>query len=383
MNSVVISSGKSNVHDDDLVKESVGTFTLNGLDIGCCLLKTDEVNFDQKDSVNAQNVLLQKLGFSCNYRDRSLLLNFAVNARKHAQDDSDDMLYACIGSDFVARVIDKGNDVNHLNIGDVVIPNDSYPIVKESNAIPGIPTNEASSRIQILHKDKLIKIPANMSVSEAAAFTIGAQTAYSMLKKVKIDEDKNILVTSAKSSTSLFVINAIKNKENLYILTSSSESDAFFNQMGIKNIIHVDYKDKAFFKDMKEVQQMINATRGFEIVIDPFIDIHLKHLLNFVKLDAKYITCGLFHQVIPDENPISTNQLTMIYSNLIQKNISIEGNCLGDGEDIERALAEYADGIFKPIIDSVYSGNNVAAFFDRTYNSKEKIGKVVYLYEDQ
>lgn len=382
MYSVAICSGPSQANTEGLESDSIGTFNLSGFDIGCCLLETDVPVFDQKDTLNTNNVLLKKLAFSCNYRDKTLLLNFAVNARNYGNDSPNEFLFACIGSDFVARVIDKGSNVEHLNIGDIVIPNDIYPVVPNSSAPPGIPTNEASSRLQILHKDKLIRVPDNMSVADAASFTIGAQTVYSILRKVNIDDTKKVLITSARSNTSLFAINAIKNKNNLYILTSSSEYNDKFYQMGVKNIVTVDYGTPSFFRDMQEVQKMLIATNGFDVIIDPFIDIHLKYLIGLMKFEASYISCGLYHQFVVDDKVIHQSELGRIFGALIQNNISIMGNCLGNGSDIESAIKDYANAQFKVPVDSVYSGNDIAGFFNRTYNSKERFGKVVYVYDE-
>ena len=56
------------------------------------------------------------------------------------------------------------------------------------------------------------------------------------------------------------------------------------------------------------------------------------------------------------------------------------GNCLGTTEDLKNALQDYASGDLKVIIDSVFTGNQVGAFFDRTYNAPDRFGKVVYRY---
>ena len=49
--------------------------------------------------------------------------------------------------------------------------------------------------------------------------------------------------------------------------------------------------------------------------------------------------------------------------------------------DLEHALQDYAAGRFDVIVDSVFSGNQVADFFNRTYNSRDRFGKVVYRYD--
>ncbi len=66
---------------------------------------------------------------------------------------------------------------------------------------------------------------------------------------------------------------------------------------------------------------------------------------------------------------------------VMTKNLQIIGNCLRTTEDRENALLDYTSGKLKIIIDSVFTGNNIGVFFDRTYNTQERFGKVVYRYQ--
>jgi D-arabinose 1-dehydrogenase-like Zn-dependent alcohol dehydrogenase len=63
-------------------------------------------------------------------------------------------------------------------------------------------------------------------------------------------------------------------------------------------------------------------------------------------------------------------------------NLSIIGNCIGLTSDLEQAIADYAQGNLPVAIDSVYTGKDIAPFFDRMYNSRDRFGKVVYSYEN-
>jgi len=65
---------------------------------------------------------------------------------------------------------------------------------------------------------------------------------------------------------------------------------------------------------------------------------------------------------------------------LSQKNIQIIGNCVGLARDLKDAIRDYQSGALKVIIDSVYTGTQVGAFLERTFNSPDRFGKVVYLY---
>ena len=74
----------------------------------------------------------------------------------------------------------------------------------------GVPTNAAASEFEVFHPTKLIRLPPEMSYEAAAAFSLGAQTAYSMARKLELAPGMNILVTAAKSNTALFSISVLR-----------------------------------------------------------------------------------------------------------------------------------------------------------------------------
>ncbi|MCI0613174.1 zinc-binding alcohol dehydrogenase family protein, partial [bacterium] len=63
------------------------------------------------------------------------------------------------------------------------------------------------------------------------------------------------------------------------------------------------------------------------------------------------------------------------------KNLNILGNCLGLSQDLQQAIDDYASGSLNVIIDSMHSGNQAGNFIERTYNAKDRFGKVVYKYD--
>lgn len=74
---------------------------------------------------------------------------------------------------------------------------------------PGLSTQRASAELQVHQRAKLMKIPAAMPLAEAAAFSVGAQTAYSIIRRLAPARGAHIAVTAASSNTSLFLIKAL------------------------------------------------------------------------------------------------------------------------------------------------------------------------------
>ena len=97
------------------------------------------------------------------------------------------------------------------------------------------------------------------------------------------------------------------------------------------------------------------------------------------------ITCGFADQYssVTGRSIYSENRsVKRLMASAFYKNVSIVSNCLGNTEDLRRAIADYQAGNLTVPIDSVFRGNQIAAFFERTYTAPDRFGKVVYSYDD-
>lgn len=335
----------------------------------------DAADIDYKKYFQPNSVLVRIKAFSCNFRDRALIHLF--NQKCKALSGSGKYFYSPIGSDFVGEVVDVGSAVTALKIGDKVIPDAAYP-VRNDGFIGGVPTNYASQELNIFRENQLIKIPDNMPDEVAASFTIAAQTTYSMVRKLELKEGDNVLVTAATSNTSLAALSILKNYPvNIYAV--SSKGDAIAEKInGISNNVTIipfsEVIDGSVIENIGSVK--------FDAVIDPFADLYFDKLLPILNFNSKYIFCGLYRQhesysTIEAEKQRFSFQTLL--SHCITLNISFIANCLGQREDLERAIEDYSNGKFDIPIDSIFTENDFLEFFNRTY-STEKFGKVVLKY---
>lgn len=320
------------------------------------------------DSIE-NTVLIEKKAFSCNFRDRSLLLKFNEKCR----DTISKHYFMPFGSEFVGKVINVGKNVKKLKIGDRVIPDATYPF-KNNLDYGGIPTNAASQRFQKFHVNEVVKIPDNISDEVAASMTISGQTVFSMVRKLGLNKNSKVLVTAASSSTSLLAIQALVNCDyDVYALTTNRHFLDLSKNWKIKRIYTQD--------DRTNLNSLAASIGGFDAILDPFCDIYFPKVFHLLGYDGKYITCGLYNQHsafnFKDDSKTSINDVLL---KCMAKNIEIIGNCLGSLSDIETAIKEISLGKCKIIIDSVYSANNVDSFIKRSFNSPERLGKVVYKY---
>ncbi|MGD1919813.1 MAG: zinc-binding alcohol dehydrogenase family protein [Pleurocapsa sp.] len=357
--------------NNDLIE----TIDMEGIKVNFGMIHTNDLEFDRNAPENEFMVLIKTKAFSCNYRDKHFILKAATKAPEKS--------FYVIGSEFVGEVIDIGSKVTELEIGDRVIGDGCYPHVKAEGIRPGLPTNNGSKEYQKFHQTKLIKVPPEMPDEVAAAFQIGGQTSYSMIRKLNIAPGENILVTAAKSNTSLFAINALKKYDvNVYALTTSMQFADELKQMGVKELIQIDPQKDSILEN-ESVAAIVKQIGGFDCVIDPLFDIYLGKVIKAIAIEGRYITCGLYNQYSHLTNQdfyYHGSSMGEILSYALIKNIQIIGNCIGYTHDLRQAINDYQQGELNVIIDSIFDTKEIKDFFEQTYNVKHRFGKVVYKY---
>jgi NADPH:quinone reductase-like Zn-dependent oxidoreductase len=370
MRSIVVFGGDGTApeHNSSCTQE----IEIKGQRMRIGMVKSVKPDFDPAAPANASSALLRVRAFSCNYRD----LAFLFATAKHRSTNE----YFCLGSDFVAEVLALGQDVTRLAVGDRVIGNCEWSEEGANANFAGLPTNHASREFQVLPEAKLVKIPPSMSTEVAGGFTIGAQTVYSMLRRLDLQPEQRALVTAAKSNTSLFAISALHNfAVNVYATSTSGAFADRLEAMGVREVALIDPQRG----DFSALHELARRSGKFDAVIDPFFDLHLPGIMPSMKLGARYITCGLYNQyqnLLGAEAFTPRADLAPIMIQAMIGNIQLIGNCLGLTEDLQAALRDYEAGKLEVIVDSVFTAESIGAFFDRTYNASDRFGKVIYQY---
>ena len=352
--------------------EGGGTIALEGVDVTCGIVRTRK----PEGPLPAGHALVRVRAFSCNYRDKALILAMAKRGRPRK--------FFVVGSEFVADVLGVAAGVTHIAVGDRVIGNGSYPKADAPDAHAGVPTDHGSRELQVLHAAKLIRIPANMHDEAAAAFPIAAQTTYAMIRRLSLAPGAHVLVTAARSNTSLFALAALGQCDaTVYALTSAPGWDDRLRDAGA-DVVVVLPRTETRFASVPSVAAVVEERGGFDAVIDPFSDLYLGPAVDVLAIGGRYITCGVYDQFTfltggsPLPQPLARRS---VLTSMIMKNLTVMGNCIGASDDLRRALDDHHAGRLPVTVDSVYRGGNVASFFDRTYNASDRFGKVVYAYD--
>src|SRR5215216_1693750 len=144
---------------DELVgaKCSIETVSIDGVAVPFGLIPyTRPPEFDRTDPRFKQSVLVKVRAFSCNFRDKTILLTIFKKGIENS--------FYSVGSEFVAEVIEVGDEVQNIRAGDRVIGNNHYEgaNLNFAGAPAGLPTNHASKEYQVFHQAKLFKVPQEM-----------------------------------------------------------------------------------------------------------------------------------------------------------------------------------------------------------------------------
>jgi NADPH:quinone reductase-like Zn-dependent oxidoreductase len=327
-------------------------------------------------------VFVRVRAFSCNYRDRALMLRMSTSALRRN--------YYVIGSDFVAEVIAAGRNVADLKPGDRVIPDNAYPVSGAAGVLPGVATNHASKEYLTLHRVKLMPIPDTMPDRVAAGFSIGAQTTFGMIRRIDPRPGEKVLLTSPRSNTSLFALSALRRRGvAVFGLGRSTTASEQLRNAGMTELFAVDAASENWMHNDRLVQTLASFADnspfggGFDAMIDPMADLYLDKAADLLSVGGRYITCGMVNQsqdLTGHTIPGRTLSLGRLAGSLMIKNITVHGNCIGSTGDLSAAVDDFAEGRLDVAVDSVIEGRDVGTFFTRTYESPDRFGKVIFRY---
>lgn len=349
--------------------------SLGSRDIHFGLVDMPKPQLDWDHELLSHAVLIRVEALSCNFRDRSYV------ALLHDQlKNNPDVPAAHFGSDFVGTIVETGPQATLFSTGQRVIPNMQY----EGTERGGIPTNRASQGWLVLPQHSLRELPENWSTAEGAATSLGVQTAHSMIRRAAPQRGSKVLVCSGRSSTSQFLIQLLRRKGiNVDVLTTSTwneEEIASLNSTGNAGSNESLAHSRGTAELLDIPLEAVNPA-SYDVVFDPFADLHLEGSLQALKPLGTYVTCGFARQYHQAEKmpELKINSLNLIQT-IISKNLTIIGNCLGKESDLIEGVSLLREGSTVPL-GSQWELSEVRQFLDLSFGQENaSFGKNVLLY---
>ncbi|MEO5815222.1 MAG: zinc-binding alcohol dehydrogenase family protein [Gemmatimonadaceae bacterium] len=338
---------------------------VDGMMVRSAFVPLREPRFEPQRHAYAHQVLVRVNAFSCNYRDKGFFRDLHRLPGNRCR---------VIGSEFAGIVMAVGARVTHVRVGDRVIGQNAYHRLSPADAASpaGLPTNSASRELLVLHERKVAVLPECMSSTDAAAFSVGAQTAFSMMRRAQVHPGALALVTSATSNTSLSLIAALRLAGvRVIAATASTGCEARLSSLGAEAVVSTE-----------QLGDACRARGELAFVFDPFFDLHLERSVELLAPFGTYVTCGFAGQNDATRASVGAAvNAESVMRHAIVKNLVIIGNCLGAAGDLTDALGAWLQGRMPVVIDSVHRGDDAPAFLARTFVDRRRFGKVVFSYE--
>lgn len=349
---------------------------LAGATVYCGVVERPDPVFDLGDAAHHGRVLVKKRGFACSFRDRGTVLEVARHAPPGACYE--------LGSELVGEVVAVGPGVDGLRSGDRVIGDYAFPQCRAQEPAAGVPSNHTSRELELCRADRLLAIPDELPDEVAAGFTVGAQTAYSMVRRLAVQPGETVLVTSARSNTALFVLAALRTTDARVFAVTTAAGAAVepLAGLGVEEVFTVPPGRGSFF-ELDGLGERARALGGFDAVVDPFFDLHLVRAVPVLATGGRYVTCGLLDQaahVEPRNLRPEAGDLTAVVRALMLKNARLLGNCIGTTADLAAAVRDYVAGDLRVTVDSVHRPPGATGWLTRTFAAPERCGKTPFLY---
>lgn len=263
-----------------------------------------------------------------------------------------------IGIEVAGLVVEAGADTK-LAIGTPVM---------------GLVNGGAYAEYAVMPADRAMVIPDNLSFVEAVAIPEVFLTAYQTLYwHGKLAKGETAFIHAAGSGVGTAAIQLAKHISHAKIITTagSAEKLDFAKELGAH--VGINYKTEDF--PSKVLQATDNA--GADVILDFVGASYWEKNLQSIAIDGRWVLIGILG---------GTEVERMNLWPLMEKRVQLIGTLLTPRSDaykaalttefIEKTLPYFISGEIRPIVDSVFSLEQVQQAHERMENN-ENIGKIV------
>lgn len=326
---------------------------------GIDALKLSEV---EKPTPGPGQILVKMTAVSLNFRD------LLVIEGKYKWGPREDRIPV---SDGVGEVVSIGEGVTRVKVGDrvagIFLPKwIEGKLTAETDTAPlgGSSTDGVLAEYVVFDEEAVVKIPRNLTDSEASTLPVAAITAWHAVKRSGVQSSETVLIEGT-GGVSLFAMQFANALGAKTIVTSSSD-EKLEKARGLGAAETINYA-----KDPDWAARVVELTRGEGVdhVIEVVGGENLNKALEAVKISGTISFIGLIAGL---SAPINTFQF-------VNKNVDLHGIETGSREMFEEMNRFIEEKDIKPVIDRVSSFNEVKEAL-RYLESGAHFGKVVVTF---
>lgn len=310
----------------------------------------DSLAFNElrKPTVQAKDVLIKVKAAAINPIDKSIILG-------NLQGLIPIPFPSTLAYDLSGVVEEKGAEVSHLEIGDLVysrVPQEQMGTIAEYVAVNHMAVS---------------KKPGNISFEEAASIPLAGLTALQSLEQVGIKENDKVLIHAGSGGVGSFAIQYAKAKGAYVYTTTSTSNVKWVNALGADRVI--DYKTEDY-KTIVADADIVFDTLGKNYTLEAF---------EVIKPSGKVVSVA---------GPIDENSARM-FGMMDYKLPETLAKCISDqgasytfifmhpnGSHLAEIKSLIEDEKIKPIIDKIYSFSESIEAFEHLATGRAK-GKIV------
>ena len=247
-----------------------------------------------------------------------------------------------IGSDGAGVIVEIGEDVDNVQVGDDVVIIPSLHWRRKSPAPPpdfeilSLPDHGTFAEYIVLPAENVASKPSYLSWDEAGVLTLGALTAYRVLfTRAQIQAGQTVLIPGAGSGVATLLLQMAKAVGARAIVTSRNE---------VKRVRALKLgADLAIDSTADWEEQLKNET--IDVVIESVGAATWQKSLNQLKKGGTIVVFGA-----------SAGDLVQLnLRNFFYGQYTLMGSTLGSIEEAHEMLQFFEKHKIKPIVDSVYS----------------------------
>lgn len=276
-----------------------------------------------------------------------------------------------LGSDGAGIVREVGNKALEGWLGKEVIINpalhwgEDETVQGKDFQILGMPSNGTLAEFVQVSSNRIQEKPSFMTWEEAAALPLAGLTAYrALMVQGGLKEGEKVLVTGFGGGVAQFAAQfALANGAEVFVSSSSEDKIKAALKLGIKTGFN--------YKEDKWVNQALEVTGGFDLIIDSAMGDTLNNLINVVKPGGRIVFYGA-----TQGNPSGLNARKVFWNQ-----IKLLGSTMGSDLDFKEMLDFVNKHQIHPVLDHVFSMEEAEKAFDRMKNGQQ-LGKIVVMVKD-
>jgi NADPH:quinone reductase-like Zn-dependent oxidoreductase len=284
-----------------------------------------------------------------------------------------------VGADGAGLIIEVGDDVVGINLGDRVVINPGLScgdceqcrrhneVYCQDFGLLGEHRGGTAAEELVIPARNVLPIEGEWSWEEAAAFSLTTLTAWRMLtSRAQVREGETVLIWGIGGGVAVQALQIVRHLGARAVVTSSSD----------KKLEHARSLGAELCLNHASVKEIPRAVKehfggGVDVVVDSVGSATWQHSLRALKPGGRLVTCGA----------TSGHEAALDLRKLFWFQWSLLGSTMGTSKEFSEIVALGNRGLLRPVVDRTYPLEDAIAAYQRLAGG-EQFGKIALTVEE-